>query len=156
MLLDNRTLEGRLGVAVLTPLRSDDGRLWLVQRGFLATGPSRASPEVETPAGEVRVEGRWQEAIEGPPLFGPNREGDRLQRIALAAWGDGEEGNDGKSAGERFAHDGWLHLESGPGLLETWWRPSVMPPSRHLGYAVQWWGLALVALVVMIIGGRKL
>lgn len=146
LLLDNRTLEGRLGVAVLTPLRSSDGRLWLVQRGFLATGPSRASPEVETPAGEVRVEGRWQQAIEGPPLFGPNREGDRLQRIALDAWGDGE----------YFAHEGWLHLESGQGLLETWWRPNTMPPSRHLGYAVQWWGLALTALVVMLIGGRKL
>lgn len=146
LLLDNRTLEGRLGVAVLTPLRSDDGRVWLVQRGFLATGPNRDSPALETPAGRVHIEGRWQQAIEGPPLFGPNQEGDRLQRIALDAW----------PPNLRFAHDGWLHLDSGAGLLDTWWEPSVMPPSRHQGYAVQWWGLALTALVVMIIGGRKL
>src|SRR5690554_7974966 len=31
-----------------------------------------------------------------------------------------------------------------------------MPPSRHVGYAVQWWGLALAALVMMLVGGRRL
>ncbi|WP_430468914.1 hypothetical protein [Vreelandella titanicae] len=31
-----------------------------------------------------------------------------------------------------------------------------MPPSRHMGYAFQWWGLALAALMVMFIGGYKL
>ncbi|MGR2736876.1 SURF1 family protein [Billgrantia sp. Q4P2] len=144
--LDNRTHQGRLGVAVLTPLRTEDGRLWLIQRGFLPTGPSRESPVVDTPTGEVVVAGQWQVAGEGTPLFGPNREGDRLQRIELSAW----------EFDAGFAHQGWMHLERGPGSLETWWEPSVMPPSRHVGYAVQWWGLALTALVVMLVGGRRL
>ena len=144
LFLDNRVLNGRHGVAPLTPLRTADGRLWLVQRGFLASGAGRETPEVETPQGPVTLEGRWQVAGEGAPLFGPNREGQRLQRIQLDAWE------------LPFAHDGWLHLEQGPGRLEPWWTPSVMPPSRHLGYAVQWWGLALAALVVMVIGGRRL
>ncbi|MGY6563382.1 MAG: SURF1 family protein [Halomonadaceae bacterium] len=144
LFLDNRTHQGQLGVAVLTPLRTEDGRLWLVQRGFLATGPTRAAPEVETPMGEVVVAGRWQAAGSGTPLFGPNREGSRLQRIELEAWE------------ADFAHAGWMHLERGGGLLEPWWQPSVMPPSRHVGYAVQWWGLALAALVVMLLGGRRL
>lgn len=143
LFLDNRTLQGRLGVAPLTPLRGDDGRLWLVQRGFLATGPTRATPEVTTPEGRVTLEGRWQVVGDGAPLFGPNREGRRLQRIELGAWG------------LDFAHAGWLHLEQGPGRLEAWWTPSVMPPSRHLGYAVQWWGLALAAMLVMWFGGRR-
>ena len=144
LFLDNRTHDGRLGVAVLTPLRGDDGRLWLVQRGFLATGTTRDTPVVETPRGRVTLEGDWQPAGGGGPLFGPNREGQRLQRIDLAAWS------------LDFAHDGWLHLEAGPGHLDSWWTPSVMPPSRHLGYAVQWWGLALAAVAVMLIGGRRL
>ncbi|WP_232090211.1 SURF1 family protein [Billgrantia diversa] len=144
--LDNRTHEGQLGVAVLTPLRGDDGRLWLVQRGFLPTGPSRATPEAATPQGEVRLRGRWQADGDAPPLFGPNREGRRLQRIELSAW----------DLPSGFAHDGWLHLEQGPGRLEPWWTPNVVPPSRHVGYAVQWWGLALAALAVMIVGGRRL
>lgn len=146
LFLDNRTHEGRLGVAVLTPLRSEDGRLWLVQRGFLATGPSRGTPQVETPEGEVSVMGQWQVENDGTPLFGPNHEGRRLQRIDLSAW----------ELGDGFAHNGWVHLERGPGLLETWWEPNVVPPSRHLGYAFQWWGLALAAFVTMLLGGRKL
>ncbi|MDR5892663.1 SURF1 family protein [Halomonas mongoliensis] len=144
LFLDNRVLEGRHGVAPLTPLRTDDGRLWLVQRGFLASGAGRETPEVATPEGSVTLEGRWQSAGSGTPLFGPNREGQRLQRIELTVWE------------EAFAHQGWLHLEAGPGHLTPWWSPSVMPPSRHLGYAVQWWGLALAALAMMLIGGRRL
>ncbi|MGM0639415.1 MAG: SURF1 family protein [Pseudomonadota bacterium] len=144
LFLDNRVLDGRHGVAPLTPLRTDDGRVWLVQRGFLASGAGRETPEVGTPEDRVTLVGRWQVAGKGTPLFGPNREGQRLQRIQLDAWEI------------RFAHDGWLHLEQGPGRLAPWWTPSVMPPSRHLGYAVQWWGLALAALVVMVIGGRRL
>ncbi|PMR72773.1 SURF1 family protein [Billgrantia endophytica] len=146
LFLDNRTLDGQLGVAALTPLRTEDGRLWLVQRGFMATGPIRETPEVETPEGPVTLRGRWQAAGDYAPLYGPNREGQRVQRIELSAWD--------MPAG--FAHDGWMHLESGPGVLKPWWQPSVMPPSRHVGYAVQWWGLALAALVIMILGGRRL
>ncbi len=146
LFLDNRTRDGRLGVAALTPLRGEDGRLWLVQRGFLATGPDRETPEVSTPAGPVVVEGRWQAAGDSAPLFGLNREGQRLQRIDLAAW----------SELSGFAHAGWVHQEAGSGALKPWWEPSVMPPSRHVGYAVQWWGLALAALAVMFLGGRRL
>jgi len=144
LFLDNRILEGRHGVAPLTPLRTEDGRLWLVQRGFLASGAGRETPEVETPEGRVTLEGRWQVAGKAAPVFGPVREGQRLQRIELNAWES------------PFAYDGWLHLEVGPGRLTPWWTPSVMPPSRHVGYAVQWWGLALVVFVAMIIGGRSL
>lgn len=144
--LDNRTLDGRVGVAALTPLRTDDGRLWLVERGFVATGASREDPGLETPEGRVAVRGNWQAAGDEPWIYGDNRQGRRLQRIELAAW----------SSLDGFAHDGWLHLQEGPGMLAPWWRPSVMPPSRHRGYAFQWWGLALAALAVMLLGGRCL
>ncbi|MCK2183264.1 SURF1 family protein [Halomonas getboli] len=146
LFLDNRTHDNRLGVAALTPLRGDDGRLWLVERGFLATGPRRDTPTVTTPEGAVTLSGRWQVAGDSAPLFGPNREGRRLQRIALSAW----------PALGGFAHAGWLHLESGPGHLASWWTPSVLPPERHLAYAMQWWGLAIAALMVMTLGGRRL
>ncbi len=144
--LDNRTHGRQLGVAVLTPLRTSDGRLWLIERGFLATGTSRDAPTVATPMGPVTIKGQWQPDGQRAPLFGDNQEGVRLQRIQLDAW---------EHLGD-FAHAGWLHLEEGPGGLAPWWEPSVMPPSRHLGYAVQWWGLAAAALLVMWWGGRRL
>lgn len=145
--LDNRVVDGQVGVAVLTPLRGDDGRLWLVQRGFVPTGPTRIDPEVDTPDGEVEITGQWQVAGEVALLFGPNQEGRRLQRLTLAPWV--------QSLGE-FAHQGWLHMDEGPGAFTPWWQPNVIPPSRHVGYAIQWWGLALAALAVMLIGGRRL
>lgn len=151
LFLDNRIHAGQLGVAVLTPLRGHDGRLWLVERGFLATGTRRGDPHVATPTGTVTVQGRWQPADDQGLLLGVNREGKRLQQVDLDAF-----------AGT-FAHPGWLHQEPnqepdpgpGGGSLASWWQPSVMSPARHLGYALQWWGLSLAALVFMWIGRRR-
>jgi cytochrome oxidase assembly protein ShyY1 len=142
--LDNRVLDGRVGVAVLTPLIDDQGRWWLIERGFVPIGPRREDPIVDTPSGQVEVSGQWQVAGERAPVFGPNRQGRWLQSIVLDAW---------QPAG-RFAHPGWLHQMSGAGHFASWWKPSVMPPSRHIGYAIQWWGLALAAAAVMVFGRR--
>ncbi|MBF8222100.1 SURF1 family protein [Halomonas sp. 328] len=144
LFLDNRVRQGQVGVAVLTPLVDGQGRRWLIQRGFMATGPYRLDPEVATPEGPVTLSGTWQAAGAGGLLFGPNREGRRLQQIDLAAWAEG------------FAFAGWLHQEAGEGALAPWWSANVMPPHRHLSYAVQWWGLALAALIIMLLGGRRL
>ncbi|XKF07118.1 SURF1 family protein [Vreelandella venusta] len=145
--LDNRIVEGRLGVAVLTPLRDTEGQLWLVQRGFIETGASRAPPSVSTPQGVVEVSGEWQAAHARGQLYGINQEGVRLQQLSLDPWT--------ASLGS-FSHDGWLHAESGSGVFIPWWEANVMPPSRHLGYAFQWWGLALAAGVIMLLGGYRL
>ncbi|ALM52687.1 hypothetical protein AR456_10655 [Halomonas huangheensis] len=144
LFLDNRTLDGRLGVGVLTPLVDDYGQRWLVDRGFLETGMSRATPEVSTPEGRVRITGEWQADGRQAPVFGDALEGRRLQQIEPAAW----------PAGFRF--DGWLHQASGAGLLPIWWTPNVMPPERHTAYAVQWWSLAMVALIALVLGARRL
>ncbi|SDK95464.1 Cytochrome oxidase assembly protein ShyY1 [Modicisalibacter muralis] len=142
--LDNRVLNGRVGVAVLTPLVDDEGRWWLVERGFVPIGPQREDPVIDTPSGRVEVSGQWQVAGERAPVFGPNQQGRWLQSIVLEAW----------QRSKRFAHPGWLHQVSGAGAFASWWKPSVMPPSRHIGYAIQWWGLALAAAAVMVFGRR--
>lgn len=59
MLLDNRVHAGRTGFHVLTPLRLADGRVVLVNRGFVAALPRRDQlPAVPVPPGEQVVEGR--------------------------------------------------------------------------------------------------
>ena len=59
ILIDNRVHSGVGGYAVVTPLRLGDGRVVLVDRGFVPAGPSRAAlPDVAPPSGDVRVEGR--------------------------------------------------------------------------------------------------
>jgi cytochrome oxidase assembly protein ShyY1 len=147
LFLDNRTLNGRLGVAVLTPFKDIHGKLWLIQRGFIETGVSRSQPNAETPGALVSVEGEWQTAGYQGPIYGLNREGMRLQQLNTDAWID--------TLGE-LDHSGWLHAEQGAGVFARWWKPSSIPPTRHIGYAFQWWGLSLAACVVMWIGGRQL
>ncbi|BBI62241.1 hypothetical protein HSBAA_35470 [Vreelandella sulfidaeris] len=51
--LDNRIVDGSVGVAALTPLRDSYGQLWLVQRGFLATGPHREPPKQLLPVARL-------------------------------------------------------------------------------------------------------
>ncbi|SDN13490.1 Cytochrome oxidase assembly protein ShyY1 [Vreelandella arcis] len=145
--LDNRIVEGRLGVAVLTPLKDQFGHLWLIQRGFVETGTSREPPEVSTPTHPVSLTGEWQEANDDGLLFGPNLEGVRLQRMSLAPW---------QGVIPAFRYQGWVHADTGDGVFLPWWEANVMPASRHLGYAFQWWGLSLAALITMWLGGRYL
>jgi surfeit locus 1 family protein len=66
ILLDNRVHEGRAGFEAVAPLALADGRTVLVDRGWVAGGPSRAQlPEVPPPAGTVDVEGR----VNMPPAY---------------------------------------------------------------------------------------
>lgn len=141
--LDNRIVDGRAGVAVLTPLLDTAGRWWLVDRGFVPVDGYRHTPAVATPDGLVTVEGRWQ-GLQGGSGDAPAAPG-WLQHVDPAAWEP-----------IRFAHAGWLHQQAGDGLLTPWWVANVMPPSRHIGYALQWWGLALAAAVVMWKGRPRL
>lgn len=142
--LDNRVREGQIGVAVLTPLEDSQGRWWLIERGFVPIGPYRRDPDVDTPTGPVEITGQWQGASDASPLFGPNQEGQWLQRIELDAW----------QGASRFAYAGWLHQGGGEGAFAPWWTPNVMPPERHVAYAVQWWLLAVAAAAVMWFGKR--
>ena len=146
--LDNRILEGQVGVAVLTPFIAETGHWWLIQRGFIPTDVDRRiEPDVSTPSGfGLEVRGRWQEVSKGNLVFGENREGNRLQSIELSHW----------RHLSQPSFEGVVHQNAGDGHLADWWKPSQMPPERHIAYAVQWLCLALLALVVAVIGHRVL
>jgi surfeit locus 1 family protein len=59
ILVDNRVHAGRAGYHVVTPLVFPDGRAVLVNRGWVAQGPSRSAlPVAPPPPGAVAVRGR--------------------------------------------------------------------------------------------------
>jgi surfeit locus 1 family protein len=59
LLVDNRVHAGRAGFAVVTPLALDDGRIVLVDRGWIAAGAgSTRVPDVAAPSGRAIVQGR--------------------------------------------------------------------------------------------------
>jgi surfeit locus 1 family protein len=59
LLIDNKVVAGRAGFHVVTPLALRDGRVVLVNRGWIAQQASRSAlPRVQPPTGEVNVRGR--------------------------------------------------------------------------------------------------
>lgn len=59
ILVDNKVHAGRAGYHVVTPLKAADGRVILVDRGWIAQGATRTDlPAVPPPVGQVEVAGR--------------------------------------------------------------------------------------------------
>ena len=59
ILIDNKVHGGTVGFDIVTPLRLDDGRIVLVDRGFVPAGPTREIlPSVPPPSGIVTIRGR--------------------------------------------------------------------------------------------------
>jgi surfeit locus 1 family protein len=147
-LLDNRLFQGRAGFDVLTPLVLADGRVILVDRGWVPAGPGREPTRpVAAPSDEpVTVTGRlWlpQEGIALGPAIAPESEPGwprlttRVAFPALAA----ALGRDLVPAVIRARGEAaWLYR---PRPLEP-----AFGPARHYGYALQWFALALTVLVI--------
>jgi surfeit locus 1 family protein len=145
VLLDNRTLRGRVGYEVLMPLRIDGGnRHVVINRGWIAALPTRAAlPQIHTPPGVQEVEGvavlppaRVFELGDGVPA------GPVWQHFLM----------------DRYAQ--WSGLELQPvvvqqagdpadGLVREWQRPDT-GVQKHRGYALQWYLFAIVTIVLYV------
>lgn len=143
--LDNRQMATRNGFFLVTPLRlTDSQRVVLVQRGWVPrdfTDRSRV-PTIDTPAGEVQVEGR----LAPPPgklyQLGDAGTGAIRQNIELDAFAR-ETGLDLLSVSVQQTG---ASLE---GLLREWPRAAV-GVDKHHGYAFQWFGLCALAGVLYL------
>jgi surfeit locus 1 family protein len=150
VLVDNKVHRGVAGYRVVTPLKIEGGeRYVLIDRGWIAAGPDRAKlPSIAMPAGAQVVEGiavvpsaRFIELA--PDLrTGPVRQNlviDKLQeelRIPLQP----------------------IVIEqiSGPadGLVRQLERPDG-GADRHRAYSLQWYAMALVAVVFYVLLGFR-
>jgi surfeit locus 1 family protein len=140
--LDNKLRRGRPGYEVLTPLRLD-GTHVLVNRGWVPAARTReVLPEVSTPQGEVRVAGlalaRVPRALEaGKPVPGKVRQnldlGEFEKEIGLPLLPVVIE----------------QHSAASDGLLREWPRPDA-GVEKHRSYALQWYSLAGLAVVLLV------
>ena len=140
MLIDNRVRDGRVGFAVVAPLRTGDGRVVLVDRGWIALGASRADlPRSSVPSGTVTVRG----VIDLPPRITFGRDEPRAAFQVLWQHIDPE----------RFEQATAIHVlpivvhamdDAGDGLV----REALVPDTgveKHLGYMLQWYTFATMA-----------
>jgi cytochrome oxidase assembly protein ShyY1 len=142
-LVDNRTHEGQTGYWVVSVFRSTDGRGYLVNRGWLAAPVRRETmPAVPTPEGDTRIVGLVWPDTGLPPLLAEDpwnagwpKRVQRLERERMAG-------------GVVDTVPVEIRLEAGQaGVFAPAPVDAVFRPERNQGYAVQWFGLALVLII---------
>jgi surfeit locus 1 family protein len=152
LLLDNMpSASGRPGFRVLTPFLRADGLGWvLVDRGWVPLGATREElPDVSVGTGERQVSGvldvlpipgmRMGPAAAPGPATWP--------RVLLFPTEADVESALGVDVESRIV----LLDAAAPDGFERKWRPALgFGPERHLGYAIQWFAFALVAVVIFV------
>jgi surfeit locus 1 family protein len=152
LLLDNQRRGPTVGVRVFAAFQPADGAPLLVDLGWLALPGDRRLPDVSIPSGPHALSG----LLSPPPSIGlalgpaytePSPQHWLLTRVDLPAL----------SAGLRMPLAARV-LRLDPALPIGYARdldvlPNTLPPERHRGYAVQWFGLALVTLLISLYFG---
>jgi len=154
-LLENRTHEGRPGYEVLTPLERPDGRIVLVDRGWVAfTGSRQKLPDVTLQSqGAVTLTGRSDDL---PSAGLPSG---RAAPSADGGWPKVTSYPTMNELSTAFGHP----LEPRILLLDPQdpngyvrdWHPAGMQPVRHWSYAIQWWAFAIVVIIFWAVVSRK-
>lgn len=150
-LLDNRVRDGRAGYEVLVPVRYGAHRWVLVNRGWLPRGLNRAElPEIPPLPEHVVWEGYLYKAATRAPVLGPQE--------PVVGWPQVVQQPDRELFEQRLGRallPYQVRLENSPGF-DTRWITTNLPPAQHIGYAVQWFGLTVVLVVLGFVSNSNL
>jgi surfeit locus 1 family protein len=148
-LLDNRINQSRVGYEVITPFQTDSGLL-LVNRGWIAQGVDRQTlPDVSVTDAEVVIQGAIYVPGGDIMVLGAEEPPGRepwprvVQTLDLAQMAT--------LLGEPVLPYS-VRLEPGaPGLRQINWQPVTLSPETHRAYAVQWFFMAVVLVILFLI-----
>ena len=140
--IDNRVHAGRAGFHVVAPLRLRDGRAVLVNRGWIAQGPTRSAlPSAPPPAGRVGVLGRinipasgYLELDRGTPAGALWQNLDPSRYVAAT----------GLAVLPIVVEESASGADPG-GLVRDWPVPD-FGVDKHRGYRLQWYALAALTV----------
>lgn len=149
-LLDNRVRDGRAGYEVLTPVQFADQRWVLVNRGWLPRGVERARlPDIPMLADRVALTGHLYPLESRVPVLGPED--------PAIGWPQVVQQPDPQLLAGRLGFPLFpyqVRLEDSPGFV-TGWITTSLSPAQHRGYAVQWFGLSSVLIVLGLLGNSN-
>lgn len=145
-LLDNRTWQGKAGYEVLAVVQTPN-RNYLVNLGWTAANINRAVlPQIVLPDAPIQFEAHLDQP-QNLLLLG--------QDIWPANWPLRIQAQDIEKMQQQLGlnlSDWTLRPTSAlQSQAQPIWSPVVLPPERHLGYAVQWFGLAVVWCIGSIV-----
>jgi len=156
ILLDNQIWQGRAGVYVFTPFFTNQGKILLVNRGWLPLAADRKTlPHIPTPKLETVLTGM----LNKPPV--PGRmlgAADQVQKEQWPQLVTYLNLSNISSSLDAPLEDWVIQLsESDPdGFEGRDWKPVFLSSSRHKGYAFQWFALVAACIVMWIyIGFRR-
>ena len=149
LLLDNRVLDGKVGFEAHQLFHDESGTKVLVNRGFVQMGRTRADkldiPSVSfqrillkgtvyKPSEQSYVLTNEEASFAGFPAI--------VQQIDIVQFG--------KAMGYSV-YPYTVRLEQDQaGALPRYWPSSVMQPEQHMGYAVQWFAMAIAVFIAWL------
>jgi len=151
LLLDNRIYRGQVGYHVIA-LAETQERLIPVNLGWLPGDPSRRTlPEPVLPAEPVMIEGRVYVPAGNPLLMQKPLPPESLPAVVQTLyWDDWASTLAGLTGRVVLPYEIRIAPESSLALKAEW--PVVnQSPSKHIGYAVQWFAMALMLCVIGVL-----
>tara|TARA_Y100000991_G_C21948877_1_gene338780 strand:- start:732 stop:1514 length:783 start_codon:yes stop_codon:yes gene_type:complete len=148
LLLDNRLHRGQVGYHVIALAESDAGLIPL-NLGWLAGDPSRRTTPIPTlPTGPVDIEGRIY-VPSGTPLMMQKPEPPAVlpATVQTLYWDNWQRSLEALSGRAVFPFEVRIRPDS-PHALVAEWAVANQSPSQHIGYAVQWFAMAAVLVII--------
>jgi surfeit locus 1 family protein len=147
-LLDNQHHQHQFGYNVLSPLLLEDGSVVMIDRGWvLGDVTRRVVPTISIPSGSIKLHGSAYYPSKNQWVLGPaiEKKGDKtiiLERL------------DEKLVSQILQKTVYpfiirLDKKETQGFVREWETVSIQP-SRHLGYALQWFSMAFVILILFV------
>lgn len=144
--LDNKTHHGRAGYHIITPLKISNSSLYIVvNRGWVATGYDRSIlPSVVEVEGEVKVIGTVASPeIRALKLTDKFVEGKVWDNFDLQRY---QEVTGLKMQPVMILQKDMVE----DGLIRDWNKPD-SGASKNIGYAIQWFSLAITAIIIFLV-----
>jgi cytochrome oxidase assembly protein ShyY1 len=152
LLVRNRVFNDNPGFEVLVPFQLDDGRVFVVDRGWLPIGSKQDTPDhvPAAPTGDVTVVARLQQSE--PVLPGRSAPRGQIPEIntATVAKMSGTTGSTYTGAYGLLAHETPAPAERPAAVQEP-----VIDEGPHLSYAIQWIAFAILAFFGLVWAYRR-
>ena len=148
-ILDNRLYRQEAGYEIFTTFETFEKNLFLINRGWVSKEDyEKGTEEAE---GKVTIQG----VLSPFKRFGLNL----VDQIYLDGWPKLVQQVDYETAKNDIGNsinESVIQLSAASaGAFEPIWKPVDLKPSRHFGYALQWFGLALVLICSYFYYGYK-